>query len=206
MFLKSEEVSKFSWVRNSSISINFSNNIRLRRTLPDSLNFWFRCGNHKANWDIRLPRYFFINLHQRNVELCILEYFYSILRIIEPSIIWLQLNMILLVFELFGFEKCSFLPDDIYWASTSVCFTLPFTLNRIHFPWFWEDLSNEHFFELLHKISEAHPPWPINLFGLGHIFKLLFHSLILFPVISFLAKCTCPNSFITPRISYPDQF
>jgi hypothetical protein len=48
--------------------------------------------------------------------------------------------------------------DSFGWALTSVGFALPFTLNGITFPGFWENFANEKLVKVQIPIIETHPP------------------------------------------------
>lgn len=162
-------MSKFSRVRDCPSSIYFSYDICLWRPLPYSLHFWFCCSNHKADWNIGLIRDFLINLHEWNIQFCIFENFDSILRIIKPSIIWLHLNVLPLLLKLFCLEHCGFFTNNINWAFSTICFSMPFTFNWIHLPRLRKNFTYTNPLELLHKVREAHPPRTINFLGLWHI-------------------------------------
>ena len=193
------------WIANQSTRIDLGNNITFRRSLPDSFSFGLNGGDHKTDWDIGLPWNFLVLLHQGNIDFSILVNLDPILRVIEPAIIRFRLEKLLHLFELFGLHHRPLLSHHIGGASPSVSLPRPISFNWVHFPWLWENLTNGYFFKLLKEISETHPPRPINFLCFWHIFQLFFYGFVLFPVIGFLAESPCPDSFVSPRVSEPDE-
>ena len=128
-----------------------------------------------------LSGYFFILLHQRNINFCVFVDFYSKLWIVKPSVITLELDMLRnfidLVFSLkqkillmcicvilyMGlFTQCSksfiILLVEINWAPTPISFTGPFSLDRVNLPVFRKYFIDDHSIKLKHKIAYIHPP------------------------------------------------
>ena len=90
-------------------------------------------------------------------------------------------------------------------ASAAVGFAGPLAFDGVDLPVFGEDFVDGNTVELEHKIAETHPPGSIRLLSLGCILNILFHRLILFPIISLFTKRPCPDSFTPPWVSQPDQ-
>lgn len=141
--------------------VYFSNYISVRRALPKPLCFWFGCSNHKSTGYIWLTTYFFIFKHKTYIYFCILCYFDTELRVIEPFIIALVLDMLseLLKSCFFCFVYSCFLKTVRTFSTIS--FRGPLRLNRIYFPTLREYFINSYFIELHQEISEAHPPWSV---------------------------------------------
>ena len=195
---------ELSGVVDGAICINFSNDVSLWWSLPYSLNSWLGGGNHEANRCIGLVSYFLIFLHEWDVELGVLCHFDPVLRVIEPTIIRLELDVFGLFFELFRLEEGSFVSQNVDRAFASISFSLPLAFNWIHIPCLGENLPNDNMIKLLKEICKIHPPWSIYFFSFGHIFKLLFYCLIFLPIICFLAEWASPNTLTSPWISDPN--
>ena len=181
--------------------VDLSYNIIFCWTLPKSLRFWFTCCQHETTRNIWLTTQTFIFKHQTYINFCIFLYFYSELRIVEPSVITFRLQM--LIFEPF-FGLSTFIKRN--WTSSSICFGIPLTLYWVNFPVLGKYFVNSNLVELNQEISERHPPRSIWLFSSWSILHILLNCLVFFPIISFLTERTSPNSFISPRISQSNQF
>jgi len=87
-------MSNLPLICNQAMRIYLRNNLVFWRSFPYSFSSGFGNTNHKTTRDVMLTSYFFILLHQRNIQFCIFIDFYSELWVIEPAVITLKLDVI----------------------------------------------------------------------------------------------------------------
>jgi hypothetical protein len=84
----------FSLVRDCTIIVDLGNDILFCWSFPESFRTRFGGSNHKATADIGMASNFLVFLHEGDIQFGVLDNFESELRVVEPSVIAFQLNML----------------------------------------------------------------------------------------------------------------
>jgi hypothetical protein len=190
-------LSNLSLKRKISLIIYFSDDIWLRWSFPKALASRSSCCKHEAASHIGLSAYVLVLKHQAYVNFCVFGYFDAELRVVEPFVIALGVQVLVLkpLLWLIGF----FLSYNR--AASSIGFGSPLTLDWVNFPVLWKYFVDVHTIKLDEEISKGHPPRAIWLFGFGSVFDILLHCFVLLPIVSLLTERTSPYSLIAPGIS-----
>ena len=134
-----------------AVGIGLNNHVLLKWSFPNPDAFHLVNHHHEVALDVFLFRDLFILLHKTEVHLCFLADFYPELRVVEPLLVSIQLE----VFGNVGF------PLHPLGTHSAVRLAVPFAHDAVGFPLFWEYFRNVSAVEMDAPVLVAHPPSPV---------------------------------------------